>query len=549
MTRLKFIPMLAAFALGGLVPSPTRAEGPEAVVVYNTKMPESKALAIYYARKRNVPERQIIGLPLSQFESITRKEFTETLQKPLLKKLEAEKLWRYGTREDKGTNGALTKFEGWVVESKIRYLVLCYGVPLKITPDKDLREEVEQTTRPELRNNGAAVDSELAVLPAINQKLPVIGPLRNICYGATNAHWLSPTNGVLIVGRLDGPTPEIARGLIDKALEAEANGLWGRAYIDVRGNVEPSMRQGDEWMRGAAQVCKALGLETVVDEYGEVFPASYPMSHIAFYAGWYREHVSGALALPTVEFMPGAFAYHLHSFSAPTLRDANKHWVGPLLAKGATCTMGCVDEPYLGGTPEVTVFAARWIYDGFTFGEAALTAQPLLSWQVTVVGDPLYRPFGKNPQAQHDQLVHQHSKFIEWSQLRLVNFNQVRGVPPAELITLIEGLPETKTSAILSEKLGDLCNAVGKPASAIRSYEQALESQPSPMQRLRLRRTLAEKLVAQNREEEALAQYKLLVDQAPPGFDAYPVLVKLVALAEKLGKPEDATKYLQRMKR
>jgi len=32
-----------------------------------------------------------------------------------------------------------------------------------------------------------------------------------------------------------------------------------------------------------------------------------------------------------------------------------------------------------------------------TFGEAAWAAQPVLSWQTTVVGDPLYRPFAKEP--------------------------------------------------------------------------------------------------------------------------------------------------------
>jgi len=541
--------ILLILLAGGLPPAKAFAGGEEVVVVYNTKMPESKALATYYARKRDVPERQIIGLPLGQFESITRKEFTETLQKPLLQKFGTEKLWRYGTRVDAGTNGTMVRHEDWVVDSKIRYLVLCYGVPLKITPDKELREEAERNTRPELRNNGAAVDSELATLPLARQKMPLIGPLRNICQGVTNRVWLSPTNGMLLVARLDGPTPEIARGLVEKALEAEASGLWGRAYIDVRGNVEPGMRQGDEWMRGAAQVCQALGLETVVDEYGEVFPASFPMSHIAFYAGWYRQDVAGAFTLPNVEFMPGAFAYHLHSFSAPTLRDAKKSWVGPLLAKGAACSMGCVDEPLLGGTPDVAIFAARWIYDGFTFGEAAYAAQPVLSWQTTVVGDPLYRPFGKNPQVQHEDLVRTQSKLIEWSQLRLINFNQTRGVALAEVISLVENLPETKTSAVLSEKLGDLCNAAGKPASAIRSYEQALALQPSPLQRMRLRRTLAEKLAAQNREEDALTQYKLLLEQAPTGFDVYPVSMKLVSLAEKLGKQEEATKYLQRLKR
>ena len=50
------------------------------------------------------------------------------------------------------------------------------------------------------------------------------------------------------------------------------------------------------------------------------------MSQIAIYAGWYDGDVSGPFTLPKVEFMPGAFAYHLHSFSADTLRSETSHW-------------------------------------------------------------------------------------------------------------------------------------------------------------------------------------------------------------------------------
>ncbi len=39
--------------------------------------------------------------------------------------------------------------------------------------------------------------------------------------------WLNPTNGILLVARLDGPTADIARGLVDKALQAERDGLVG----------------------------------------------------------------------------------------------------------------------------------------------------------------------------------------------------------------------------------------------------------------------------------------------------------------------------------
>ena len=281
--------------------------------------------------------------------------------------------------------------------------------------------------RPELRRDEAAVDSELALLPLIEEQLPLAGPLRNSVYTTTNTATLHPTNGVLLVTRLDGPTPAIARGLVDKALQAEADGLWGRAYFDLRNITEPSYKLGDDWIRGAAEICRHLGFETVVDENPGTFPAAFPMSQIAWYMGWYDGGVSGPFTRPVVEFMPGAFAYHLHSYSAATLRSPSQNWVGPLLAKGATITMGCVTEPYLSGTPDVGVFTARLIFHGLTFGEAAYAAQPVLSWQTTVVGDPLYRPFGRNPDLLHRELVARGSKLVEWSWLRLVDINLAIG--------------------------------------------------------------------------------------------------------------------------
>jgi len=49
--------------------------------------------------------------------------------------------------------------------------------------------------------------------------------------------------------------------------------------------------------------------------------------------GWYDSGVTGPFYRASVEFLPGAFAYHLHSFSAANLRSASENWVGPLLAR------------------------------------------------------------------------------------------------------------------------------------------------------------------------------------------------------------------------
>jgi uncharacterized protein (TIGR03790 family) len=517
--------------------------GDEVVVVYNTRMRESKDVADHYVQKRQVPASQVFGFPLSTNEDISRKEFRDSLEKPLAKALEAGKLWRMGSVAIPATTNRPAGTEKRVVQSRIRYAVLCYGVPLRISADPELKEPGEEELRVELRRNEAAVDSELALLPLIETKPLLAGPMRNTVYTTTNAAMISPTNGVLMVTRLDGPTAAIARTLVDKALEAETNGLWGRAYFDLRNTQDPGLKQGDDWIRGASEISRHLGFETVVDENPATFPAGFPMSQIALYIGWYDSDVSGPFTQPNVEFMPGAFAYHLHSTSAATLRSTTLHWAGPLLSKGVTATMGCVYEPYLGGTPDMAVFTARLIFHGFTFGEAAYAAQPVLSWQTTVVGDPLYRPFGRNADQLHRELAVRRSKLLEWSYLRLVNLNLAMGKPSAVLVGLLEELDDTKRSAVLTEKLGDLYSAQGKPSSAVHAYEQALQLEPSPQQRLRLRLTLAEKLSALDRPPEAYAEYQKLLQEFPAYPDKLAIYRKLLPLAQRLDKKADADTY------
>lgn len=231
--------------------------------------------------------------------------------------------------------------------------------------------------------------------------------------------------------------------------------------------------------------------------------------------------------------MPGAFAYHLHSFSASTVRSTTRNWCGPLLAKGATCTMGCVYEPYLGYTPNVAIFLDA-LARGQTFGEAAWTAQGALSWQTAVIGDPLYRPFGQSLQQLHQRLARAHDPLDQWAYLRLANLAFQRGAPLAEISRLIENLPASTGSAVLTEKLADLYDAQGKPSSAILTYQQALLLTPSPQQRIRIRLALAEKLLAQNRDAEAAADYQQLLAESPDYPGRAEIEIKLAGLQQKI---------------
>ncbi|HOX56519.1 MAG TPA: TIGR03790 family protein [Candidatus Paceibacterota bacterium] len=517
--------------------------GDEVIVVYNTQVPDSKGVAEYYADRRHVPASQVFGFPLSTNENMSRREFHEVLAQPLAQALKKQKLWEIGPVIIQATTNHPGRVEWRAVTSKIRYAVLCYGVPLRVEHDATFKEAGVESLRPELRRDEAALDSELALLPLIEEKPPLAGPLRNSIYTTTNGAMLHPTNGVLLVARLDGPTPDIARGLVDKALQAERDGLWGRAYCDARNTTDPGYKVGDDWIRGAADICRRLGFETVVDENPGTFPASFPMSQIAYYLGWYDGSVSGPFAQRTVEFMPGAFAYHIHSYSAATLRSASQHWVGPLLAKGTTITMGCVNEPYLTGTPDLGVFTARLIYSRFSFGEAAYACQPVLSWQTTVVGDPLYRPYGMDPDRLHRALHERDSKLIEWSWLRLANLHLAAGKPRADVAGFLEQVVAVKRGAVLMEKLGDLYAAQGKPSSAIHACRQALELAPSPQQRVRLLLTLGERLLASDQTQEAYEAYQKLLQEFPDYADKLGLYRKLLPLAQKLDRKADAEKH------
>src|SRR5260221_6261007 len=79
-------------AIAAMSPLKAAESGASVVVIYNSKTAESKAVADYYAKRRQVPASQVFGFELPATEAMTRVEFLEHLQKPLLKSLESSQL-------------------------------------------------------------------------------------------------------------------------------------------------------------------------------------------------------------------------------------------------------------------------------------------------------------------------------------------------------------------------------------------------------------------------------------------------------------------------
>jgi uncharacterized protein (TIGR03790 family) len=146
--------------------------------------------------------------------------------------------------------------------------------------------------------------------------------------------------------RLDGSTPAIAMGIVDKATLA-MNRASGAACIDrnrgdIGGILDASYGAGDWDLHKAAVFLGQAGLYVVedsnYDEFGSgLAPATCPAdgSPVAFYSGWYSlNHYNGS---GVFNWAPGAIGFHLDSASMLDPRGG-ANWSANALVNGITVT-------------------------------------------------------------------------------------------------------------------------------------------------------------------------------------------------------------------
>jgi len=356
------------------------------LVVYNPAFPDSKSLAGYYAERRNIPKNQVISLDCPKEEEIERGDYDTAIAEPLRRLFDQNHWWT--TRVDEAGHTI-------VQTNRIRFIALIRGVPLKIRFKALYPGDHPNPDIPGGMSNEAAVDSELAALGFFSRQIS--GPMVNPYFRSFLPITASEADPrLMLVARLDGPSADQVRRMIDESLAVERKGLWGWTYIDARGITDPRYKVADNWLFHIADQSFADGRPAVVDQFEALYPAGYPMTNAIFYFGWYSEQPAGVMNDPGFKFEPGAIAVHIHSFSAATVRSSTQHWVGPLIEHGAAATLGNVYEPFLVLTPMLDVFHDR-LLEGMTFAESAYAAQAAISWMNTCVGDPLYRPFLTEP--------------------------------------------------------------------------------------------------------------------------------------------------------
>ena len=491
------------------------------LIVASQTLPDSVALARYYAERRGVATNRIFLVNCPQALEITRMQFDETLRDPIERHLE-KRGWLV-----RDGRGEVKRNDCWL-------LMLCWGVPLKIAPDPLLRENISDRLPQAFRRNEAAVDSELATLPL--GRVPLTGPFHNPFYGME--FYPAASKSMMLVARLDGPDVAVARGLVDRAMAVEATGLLGRAYFDARGSKDPGYKVADDRLRAAHRAALRAGFESVLDEKEEIFPAEYPMTDVALYGGWYAAQPDGALGRRDFQFRPGAVFFHIHSFSAYSMSTG---WVGPCLARGAGASVGYVYEPYLHLCLNSQIFFER-LLSGHNFVESAYAASPALSWQQTVVGDPLYRPFPFTDDEQVARLEATHHPDLPWAYLRKANLLIADGKEP-EAVRYLTGKNAALHSPILDEKLGDLEVRFHLPKEAVATYGRARATYRNTYDIVRVSNSLADLLLKLDKPADALAVLDDVIRRFPDYEGRTTLLKSAAALARKVGDDEKFEYY------
>jgi len=381
-------------------------EPDEILVIANSSNAASVRLARYYCQKRGLPSGRVVPVALGTpvRDSMSRSDYEQRLARPIRR--------LFATRDDL---------------ANIKCLVTTYGIPFKVGrrgPQvgsdrrlKDLRRQLQQekeaiAQQEENRSVGSAkhrqrsrramqLQMDIDRITGAETNASVDSELSLVLFGAYELYrWqpnllrdtaLQPCK-TLMVCRLDGPSYGIAKGLVDKAIMGETNGLAGTAYVDSRGMLQKDAYGFyDQSLRDLAMLTQVKTSLPVKEERTAALfePNSCPQA--ALYCGWY----SVGKYVDAFEFVPGAVGFHIASYEAVSLRDARStQWCPALLRKGITATLGPVAEPYLHTFPQPRAFFAE-LFSGRCLVEAFYRTKPFNSWQLVLIGDPLYRPFQK----------------------------------------------------------------------------------------------------------------------------------------------------------
>jgi uncharacterized protein (TIGR03790 family) len=402
------------------LPRPSFALEPhEILVVANKNAAQSATLARYYMSKRNIPPENLLALWVTDKERCSRREYENRVAAPVRSFLQEKDPQR----------------------ARFRCLLIMYGVPLAVAaPDpipeekaelavqrerirnlrlkadeakkdsgtgakerlealnKEIKELQDRITALSKSDQASSLDSEIALV--LNGPYSLSGWTPNPMFvGFRGKKIDNMPAGALMVSRLDGTSDKIVRRVIDDSLAVEEKGLEGTAYIDARWP-DPGRKELSGYAfydaslhRAAERILQSGRMLAIVDDKGRLFqPGECP--NAALYCGWY----SLGNYVDAFTWTKGAVGFHIASQECQTLKqDSSRVWCKMMLEKGVAVTIGPVNEPYVQAFPLPEVFFGLLTEGKLTLAECYASSLPFLSWQMVLIGDPLYRPFKACP--------------------------------------------------------------------------------------------------------------------------------------------------------
>jgi uncharacterized protein (TIGR03790 family) len=341
------------------------------LVVYNSLYSDSLEVAQYYAAQRGVPAANLC--PISNFD--TRDVLT------------------YAPVRD-----AIRACLNTVGPSNILYVVMSYLTPWQVWPlwpqapvymlDSYIADIWDKYSTQNFLVVPTGTHGYYADAQAAGNYYPPFLPF---------ASYRADPKATLIysVFRLDAPTKELAKALVDRAIAAEAlPARTGQGCFDMRlGDPNVSLDQGyyaGDWDIYRASLFTAqAGLPVTTDqlitEFGTA-PSPLTCPNALLYMGWYSlNNYNNAFT-----WNPGAIGWHLDSNAALSPRGGTS-WVPNAIQNGITISFGAAEEPYLEGIPRGGLI--RNLLEGANAGDAALRNTRWIRWRMMNFGDPLYRPF------------------------------------------------------------------------------------------------------------------------------------------------------------
>ena len=329
-------------------------EADHVLLVVNSSSEDSVLIGSYYREKRSIPKENVVILSCSSADNIPNSDYSKSIEGPI----------RTATKASK---------------HRIDYIVLTKGVPLRINDD-----------------GGYSVD---AFLGAMNLSIkPIDGPKEEAVKRSLNPYFQHDEpfdsqkfGGLFLVTRLDGPTVEDAKRLVDNSLAAKPE--KGPFFFDQAGNRNGGGYEVLNKALGAAdEELRKRGFQAAL-EATDAFVA--PDEKLMGYCSWgSNDGKFDDTTYKKLKFKPGAIAETFVSTSGRTFSHATsgQSQITDLIAQGVTGVKGYVSEPYTFALARPEILFDRYT-KGYNLAESFYMASLVVKWKDVVVGDPLCRPY------------------------------------------------------------------------------------------------------------------------------------------------------------